>query len=421
MADAPAEPGHMPDGSESEEEEYFLVGSDGSRKRPRVTSADGTTNTNEQLKFTIAPIQASKNLSKINPLKISKELNRLCGVLKYMKKVGRSLVAACHNSRQAQQLREVTRLCDIDVKVTEGSPLDTARGVIMGVELDITEPELLEELSDIVSKVKRMTKKIDGKIQPIGAVILDFKNKLPAHIFLGYEKKKVSEYHPPVQRCFNCQRYGHSAGRCNAKPRCARCGQNHKWEDCPNRATPKCANCGGEHSAAYLGCPKYQVAKSIQTIKINHKLNYAEATKKFISESKSKTPLPTTVHTAAFGASLQRPAMPHPPPPPPPTQPPFQQPPQAQAPIFQPPVQPTMVPPPPPQFSNSSIETQTDTLPTIPTNILNEQLVAFLAFIINNLDENKSKSNRIKLVVDAAEKCCGVSISPDKVYNILKQ
>ena len=55
---------------------------------------------------------------------------------------------------------------------------------------------------------------------------------------------------------------------------------------------------------------------SIQTIKINHKLNYAEATKKLISESKTKPPQPTTVPSAAVGASLQRPAMPHPPPPP---------------------------------------------------------------------------------------------------------
>ena len=84
-----------------------------------------------------------------------------------------------------------------------------------------------------------MTKKIDGKIQPIGEVILDFKsNKLPVHIYLGYQNTTT-----PVQRCFNCQRYGHSAGRCNAKLRCSRCWQNHKWEDCPNRATPKCANC----------------------------------------------------------------------------------------------------------------------------------------------------------------------------------
>ena len=74
------------------------------------------------------------------------------------------------------------------------------------------------------------------------------------------------------------------------------------------------------------------------------------------------------------------------------------------------PVQPTIPPSQPPQTSKSSTGTQMDIPPAIPTNILNEQLVAFLAFIINNLEENESKSNRIKLVVDAAAKCRGVSI-----------
>ena len=48
----------------------------------------------------------------------------------------------CHNSKQAQQLREATRFCDVEVKVTEGSPLNATSGVITGVDLDITRPKL---------------------------------------------------------------------------------------------------------------------------------------------------------------------------------------------------------------------------------------------------------------------------------------
>ena len=72
-------------------------------------------------------------------------------------------------------------------------PPECHQGVITGVDLDITETELLEELklSDYVSKVNRMSRRINGKMTPIGAVILDFKsNKISEFVFLGYEKKK---------------------------------------------------------------------------------------------------------------------------------------------------------------------------------------------------------------------------------------
>ena len=48
-----------------------------------------------------------------------------------------------------------------------------------------------------------------------------------------------------------------------------------------------------------------------------------------------------------------------------------------------------------------------------------EQMLGLMAFIINNLNETHTKSNRIKLVVDAAAKCCGIAIDPKAIHQMI--
>lgn len=75
----------------------------------------------------------------------------------------------------------------------------------------------------------------------------------------------------PIQ-CSNCLLYGHGGANCSLKPRCIRCGKNHKSIECPllidENSMPrlripdkdlKCANCGQNHAANYSKCEKRQV------------------------------------------------------------------------------------------------------------------------------------------------------------------
>lgn len=73
----------------------------------------------------------------------------------------------------------------------------------------------------------------------------------------------------PVQ-CRNCQMYGHGSAQCFRRPRCVKCGNDHKTIDCPLTANredksiklPKeqlaCANCGQQHTANFHLCEKRQ-------------------------------------------------------------------------------------------------------------------------------------------------------------------
>lgn len=82
-------------------------------------------------------------------------------------------------------------------------------------------------------------------------VVLEFEEEmLPKNVTLGFLSSSVREYVPKPMRCYNCQRFGHTANACKGRRRCARCGEDHEYGHC-NHEQPKCCNCGGNHSVAY--------------------------------------------------------------------------------------------------------------------------------------------------------------------------
>ena len=403
------------------------------KKRQRASTGqepvDSPQRSGEQLTVTIKPIVAKQSVAKLNGLAIAREVARIAGGnVKTVKKRGNCLVVHTHNQRQATNMTDAVKFANIDVSITLGKPDGPPKkGVIMGIPHDVSDEEILEALAEQgVCTAKRITKKVNGQVEKTMAILVTFKVKIPTNIFFGYEKKKVTEYVPPVMRCFNCQKYGHGANTCRGRVRCSACGQGHKWEECPNKGTPKCARCGGAHSAAYLGCPKYKEAKQVQTYKYKEHVSYSEALKVVkeinsakVTESQNATkaavapkaaeapkaheaPKPSSVPTNSEGQQNKG---------------------QQKSKIPKRSVQKTNKSkegtPSPPKPKTQNSECQTDSIVSPPTAVATEQIAAFIAFIINSLDVYKTKSDRIKLVVNAAEKCCGVKIAPNQLHEVL--
>ena len=87
--------------------------------------------------------------------------------------------------------------------------------------------------------------------------------------FIYVDKKRhcVEEFKPKKpKQCQTCKSLGHNhdQSKCSVGLRCARCGENHKEDQC-TAVTHKCINCGGKHSSFYKGCPEYQ--KELNRIK----------------------------------------------------------------------------------------------------------------------------------------------------------
>lgn len=83
-----------------------------------------------------------------------------------------------------------------------------------------------------------------------------------------------------IVRCLHCQQYGHVAKYCAEKdPRCARCAEHHKTDDCPKKACdefkPICASCKRikkpcDHSTGSPNCPTYKAKLEALILNTNY-------------------------------------------------------------------------------------------------------------------------------------------------------
>jgi len=66
-------------------------------------------------------------------------------------------------------------------------------------------------------------------------------------VFIGMSRCSV-KLHTAQTQCYNCQRFGHTAAKCNDKPKCKNCAGEHDSRTC-KADFHKCANCKGPHKA----------------------------------------------------------------------------------------------------------------------------------------------------------------------------
>ncbi|MXP61691.1 hypothetical protein FD744_25235 [Pantoea sp. Taur] len=80
-----------------------------------------------------------------------------------------------------------------------------------------------------------------------------------------YTKIKIEKPYPKrgIVQCHNCQSYGHTRRYCHHLPRCVKCGESHKTENCtkPREIPAVCALCHQGHPANYKGCETYKNIK----------------------------------------------------------------------------------------------------------------------------------------------------------------
>ena len=184
---------------------------------------------------------------------------------------------------------------------------------------------------------------------------------MPDRIYVDYVSYRVRPYEAAPLRCFCCQQYGHVASVCRGNRKCARCGREQKEcnDKCEDNQIPvKCPNCDGKHYAGSTQCPQRIKEAKVNKLKKEKCMTYAEAVRSL--EVKDK------VEKEPEGKGVER---------------------------------------------------------SRPVLCLDEgRFLAFIAMVINCAIEIPRKSDRIRMVLDAARRFLDIEeISGDDLESILRE
>lgn len=150
-------------------------------------------------------------------------------------------------------------------------------GIIRFVPTNLSNQELYSKLSSIyeIIAIRRFTKKVGHERVPLQTASITFlSNILPDHVQYDLFSYRVFEYVPPLQQCFKCFKFNHSAKVCNGKQRCSICSGEHLYKDCDKPNEISCVNCSGPHLAISKLCP----IKIKKITEKKNKITYASVT-----------------------------------------------------------------------------------------------------------------------------------------------
>lgn len=195
------------------------------------------------------------------------------------------------NKAQAENLVSNKKLIDMDIRAQFTRYSNLSYGIIRGVDLDISEMELLENLnatSEIISakRMKRMS--YENKWIESETIRLCFRSaSIPQMIEAYGFKFTVEKYVFPVTQCSRCWKYGHIRKFCSLnKDICPKCGKEHT--NCETEVFT-CSNCKGPHMSLDKICPLFTKEKMIRKIMSEKNLTYKKSLDLYLMNEKDIT------------------------------------------------------------------------------------------------------------------------------------
>ncbi|CAJ1066432.1 uncharacterized protein LOC113119923 [Xyrichtys novacula] len=240
--------------------------------------------------------QEGTSFGEWNPVHLTKAINKQVGDVKSARVLHNgALLIFCRDSAQLGRAIRVDKIEGKKVVVTlarKGGGI--TRGVIFGVPLSVSIDQIIENVKGAkVREAKRLKTTCEGeKCDSLSVLVTFDEERLPERVHIGYMSYGVRLYVPRPLRCFKCQKYGHVAAVCKGRQRCGKCAGEHEYGKCEIGAKIKCCNCGGEHTSAYRGCEVSKRAAEVQQMKTLHGITYAEAARRVrvqATESNART------------------------------------------------------------------------------------------------------------------------------------
>ena len=251
----------------------------------------------EEDKLTVVISGRTRPMKHWHPTLVNKAIMSIIGQYEKIKVLpSGDLAVTCKRPEQAQLLLDRDNITDSSTSIPVKTYLYRSkpygsRAVVTGIPLEVNDDELKNSLSEYgITFLKRLKRKTAQGYEKSLSYLLCFKaEKPPVSINFGYLYLRTKPYNPPPQRCYKCNRYGHTKDKCRGKPCCPKCGgRDHDYSTCPNN-TRKCVNCQGSHSAAFGGCPIYKQEAKIQILKERSNVTYSRA-KEIVTQQNAERP-----------------------------------------------------------------------------------------------------------------------------------
>ena len=201
------------------------------------------------------------------------------------------LVKVSHEAH-AHNLKKMTQIDQVPVKVSPHRSLNTRKGVAKfgRAATGMSNEEVRDALNSsprnkdmpFVADAYRVSVNRNNERQPTGTFFLTFQaTTLPKKIRLGFEQFDVHLYVPSPRWCFKCKKFGHNSKVCRAREEvCQTCATpGHSKDTCPNSDNPKCLNCKGSHSASSRDCPRFAAEKAALQIQAESNCALVDARK----------------------------------------------------------------------------------------------------------------------------------------------
>ena len=209
---------------------------EGASKRPLSpddTSRDSGEPKKLKSKFAVMIYFDVSDFANVSPVKATSWIKSLIGsdcIVSPFK--AKKAVKVVTHQKGAEALMKQQKFENIKVKVERFAEEVFTRGIIHGVDLDITDDELVQGLScpDVSNSKFRVSEvfRFRGVAGRSKSVVLKFPgSELPEVVVYGWTRFRVSLFIPRPLRCFYCQRFGHTFQVCRSVKRC---GKNHSYE-----------------------------------------------------------------------------------------------------------------------------------------------------------------------------------------------
>ena len=178
-------------------------------------------------------------------------------------------------------INNIDKLGSFKIRCYQPNSDKRSYGVIGPISVDVDLEEIKNGMSfktevEVIS-LERMKRKVNGNLEDsLSVKIILEGTELPRSVSIYGLYFKIRQFIPPPVQCYNCQRFGHTAGSCRTKPRCLICGEGHNRNECKSTVI-RCANCCGTHVSSSRDCDQMKTAKEIETLKVTEKMSHVDA------------------------------------------------------------------------------------------------------------------------------------------------